>query len=97
MLKKLRIFYLVKLLKVGNPKSIHLVSGCPPIKYPCSYGVDFPDIEELLVNRVPENKLALELEVDTVNYLNVNHMKKIANEMIGGTCDACFTGNYIEK
>lgn len=91
------IKYLVTLLKKGNPKSIHLVSGCPPIKYPCNYGVDFPDIEELLVNRVPENKLAFELGVESVNYLNIDHMKNIADEMINGTCDACFTGNYLDK
>jgi len=89
--------YLIKYIRSFSPKQIHLVSGCPPIARPCHYGVDFADIEELIINRIPDIKdLEKELDVDSLTYLNQNDLDIISNKMIGGVCNGCMTNTYLD-
>ena len=83
--------YLIKYIRaVASPREIHIISGSPPIKHPCMYGVDFPDIEELFANRVPVEDMPARLNVDSVTYLDVDRLPKLQ----GSICSACFTGDY---
>jgi len=84
------IKYLVKYIKSFQPKEIHFVTGCPPIKYPCRYGVDFPDIEELIANKISVEKLAANIGVNSLTYLDLAKLLKIKQNV----CNACFTGSY---
>ena len=90
------IKYLIQYLRQYQPKEIHLISGCPPIKYPCHYGVDFPDIEELIANKIPIKELSNKLGVESLHYLDLNNLVEVSNNTIGSICNACFTGNYLE-
>jgi amidophosphoribosyltransferase len=90
------IKYLIKYLRQHQPKEIHLISGCPPIKYPCHYGVDFPDIEELIANKIPIKELSNKLGVESLHYLDLNNLVEVSNNTIGSVCNSCFTGNYLE-
>ena len=83
--------YLIKYIKMYNPKEIHIISGTPPIKYSCHYGVDFPDMEELIANKVRVNDMAEHFGVDSVIYLEVDNLKKIKDNV----CNACMTGEYL--
>lgn len=83
--------YLVQYLKSFKPKEIHLIVGSPPIKNPCFYGVDFPDIEELAINRMSEEELRVDLGLQTLTYLDVENLK----ELSPNSCTACFTGDYL--
>ena len=40
----------IRALRDAGAKEIHLRVSCPPIRFPCFYGVDFPTKEELLAN-----------------------------------------------
>ena len=90
------IKYLIQYLRQYQPKEIHLISGCPPIKYPCHYGVDFPDIEELIANKISIKELSNKLGVESLHYLDLNNLVEVSNNTIGSICNACFTGNYLE-
>lgn len=81
---------MVKYIKSFQPKEIHFVTGCPPIKYPCRYGVDFPDIEELIANKISVEKLAANIGVNSLTYLDLAKLLKIKQNV----CNACFTGSY---
>ena len=84
--------YLIKYIKLScDVKSIHIVSGTPPIKHPCLYGVDFPDIEDLFANNVSVDKMHEHLDVQSVSYLDVSTLHKLTDNI----CDACFTGKYM--
>ena len=85
------VSYLIKYIKQFNPSEIHFISGSPPIKYPCNYGVDFPDIEELIANRIPVEKLSDHYEIDSLTYLDFEKLMDTKNNV----CNACFTGNYM--
>lgn len=72
-------------------RSIHIISGTPPIKHPCFYGVDFPDIEELFANNVQVKDMPKHLDVDSVSYLDIETLHAVKDNI----CDACFTGKYL--
>ena len=90
------------MLHAAKVKEIHVRVTCPPIIAPCMYGIDMSSIDELLVpNRVenPEDitqeeyqKLAKELDVDSLRYLTVNEMKAAIDD--DGLCLGCITGKY---
>ncbi|MBI1972772.1 amidophosphoribosyltransferase [Candidatus Woesearchaeota archaeon] len=85
--------------EAANPKSIHLRSACPPIYFPCVYGVDFPTRNELIAPKYEveelETKLAKVLEIDSVKYLSLSSLRKIFTEVKKeSVCNACLTGDY---
>ena len=41
---------------------------------------------------IPE--IAKAIDVDTLNYLSIENVRKIAEEAHCGLCSACFDGNY---
>ncbi|MBN1396654.1 MAG: amidophosphoribosyltransferase [Bacteroidetes bacterium] len=88
---------LVKLIKEAGPKEVHFRVSCPPIKFPCYYGMDFPSREELIANRFEGDieAIAKELGVDSLAYLPMD--KLIASAPVDegrNYCTACFDGNY---
>lgn len=88
---------LVKLLREGNPKSIHLRISSPPIMHPCYYGMDFPSRSELIAHSKGGNieEIKNYLEVDSLEYLTIDEMLEAVSEAgINNFCTACFSGNY---
>ena len=85
------VSYLIKYIRKFNPKEVHFISGSPPIKHPCRYGVDFPDIEELIANQIPVDKLADHFGLDSLTYLEIDRLMELKDNV----CNACFTGNYM--
>jgi amidophosphoribosyltransferase len=88
---------LVKLLREGNPKAIHLRISSPPIMHPCYYGMDFPSRAELIAHnkhgKIEEIKNYL--EVDSLEYLTIEEMLDAVSEAgEENFCTACFSGNY---
>jgi amidophosphoribosyltransferase len=88
---------LVKLLREGNPKAIHLRISSPPIMHPCFYGMDFPSRSELIASRLEGNieEIKNYLEVDSLEYLTIEEMLEAVSEAgKDNFCTACFSGNY---
>lgn len=88
---------LVKLLREGNPKAIHLRISSPPIMHPCYYGMDFPSRSELIAHSKGGNieEIKNYLEVDSLEYLTIDEMLEAVSEAgIENFCTACFSGNY---
>lgn len=88
---------LVRLIQEAEPKEIHFRVTCPPIKYPCYYGMDFPSKDELIANRCNSDveKIRLELRVDSLAYLSMENLLEAAwTENGAHYCTACFSGDY---
>jgi amidophosphoribosyltransferase len=88
---------LVKLIREAEPKEVHFRVSCPPIRFPCHYGMDFPSREELIANRFNGDIDAIrrELNVDSLNYLPMEKLLESAPTDDGKHyCTACFNGNY---
>ena len=69
--------HLISLVKSYNPKQIHFVVASPPIKYTCSYGVDFADIEELVANKMSVKEMELHFGFNSLTYLDIDNIKNI--------------------
>ncbi len=82
-----------KLLLIGV-KKIHLRITAPPIISQCYYGIDIPTKGELIANGKSVNEIKKELNVTTLKYIDIKHMKKIFKEQV---CTSCFTGKYNNK
>ncbi|MCC6355804.1 MAG: amidophosphoribosyltransferase [Verrucomicrobiae bacterium] len=83
----------VNLREVGA-KEVHLRVSCPPHRFPCFYGIDFPDKKDLLANQMTRAEIAKYLGVDSIGYLDVDGMIRATGRKGSEFCVACFTGDY---
>lgn len=81
-------------LRQAGAKEIHLRISCPPIRYPCFYGVDFPTKEELLANNRTMEEIRDYLEVDSIGYISLDGLLKCASKPADHYCTACWSGKY---
>ena len=57
---------LIELLKAHGAARVYLASTCPPIVYPCYYGIDFPTRKELVASDPDSSEVAKALDADGV-------------------------------
>lgn len=84
----------IKTLREAGAKEIHMRVSCPPIRYPCYYGIDFPTKEELLANNRDIDQIREFLGVDSVHYLSLEGMLDAAGFPADHYCTACWSGKY---
>src|SRR5437660_1648547 len=81
-------------LREAGAKEVHMRVSCPPHRFACHYGIDFPDPEKLIANQMPMDEICEYLGVDSLGYLDVDGMVKATGQPANSFCLACFTGNY---
>lgn len=84
----------IRSLRQAGAKEIHLRVACPPVRFPCFYGVDFPTREELLANQVPLSEISRALEADSVEYLSLEGLLSCVSLPADHYCTACWSGQY---
>ena len=84
----------IRALRQANAKQIHMRVSCPPIRFPCFYGVDFPTKEELLANNRTPEQIADFLEVDSIGYQSLEGLLSCTGYPAEYYCTACWTGRY---
>ncbi len=84
----------VKNLRQAGAKEVHLRISCPPHRFPCAYGIDFPTREELLANKYSVEEIKKYLDCDSIGYLSLEGMLKCASLPKENYCTACWTGEY---
>ncbi|MFN7170389.1 MAG: amidophosphoribosyltransferase, partial [Candidatus Omnitrophota bacterium] len=88
----------VRNLREAGAKEVHLRISCPPHKFPCFYGIDFPTRKELLGARFKIKEIEKFLNVDSLGYLSLEGMLSCVKAYPQENyCVACFTGNYPVK
>ncbi len=83
----------VKAIREAGAKEVHLRISCPPHKWPCFYGIDFPSKDELIANKMSHKEIEKYLEVDSLGYLSIDGMLKAVGNHTK-YCTACFSGKY---
>jgi len=81
-------------LREAGAKEVHLRIGCPPHKFACYYGIDFPDPKNLLANQLAPEEISHYLGVDSIGYLDVEGMVRATGLPKNEFCLACFNGQY---
>jgi amidophosphoribosyltransferase len=84
----------IRALREAGAREIHMRVSCPPIRFPCYYGVDFPTTEELLANNRTLDEIREFLEVDSVGYLSLEGLLSCASLPPEHYCTACWSGKY---
>ncbi len=82
----------VKKLRELGAAEVHCRIGCPPVKFPCHYGVDFPSRRELIASELGIEEIRRFLGLDSLAYLSLEGMLSAVDQM--GYCKACFDGEY---
>ena len=57
---------IVKMLKEAGAKEVHFRVASPEIKFPCYYGIDTPNQEELISHRMTKEEICEFIEADTL-------------------------------
>lgn len=83
---------IVRMLRDAGATEVHVRISSPPFMWPCYFGTDIPEREQLIAyNRTVED-IRQVIGADTLGYLNLHRL----DEMVEGLsiCKGCFTGNY---
>ena len=83
---------IVTLLKEYGAGDITLALTCPPLRYPCYYGIDFPTGSELLAANRTEEEIADWLGVNQIIYMEKEHLKDAIG--LDSLCTACLDNDY---
>lgn len=81
-------------LREAGAKEIHMRVSCPPLMYPCFYGVDFPTKEELIANNKNLEELREYLGVDSLGYISLEGLLSCVSLPPDHYCTACWSGEY---
>ena len=85
----------VKLLREAGAAEVHLRVASPPFLYPCYYGTDVPNFDQLISHKHSVSEVCKMIGADTLAYLSLEDLPKIVPDVRDtGFCNACFTGNY---
>ncbi len=84
----------VTTLREAGAKEVHMRISCPPHKWPCHYGIDFPTRDELLAAKNSPDKIREYLGCDSLGYLSLDGMIKATGQPAKEFCHACYTGEY---
>ena len=85
---------IIRLLREAGAKEVHFAVSCPPFRNPCFFGTDIDSRENLIACRMSVEEIAKEIDVDSLTYLSVEGVGKIAEGAGCGFCTGCFTGEY---
>ena len=84
----------IKLLRDSGAKEVHMLSSAPKFIAPCNYGTDIPSKDVLIANKYTTEEMREIIGADSLGFLSVESLKKIAPDSNCAFCDACFTENY---
>jgi amidophosphoribosyltransferase len=84
----------IKALREAGAKEIHMRVSCPPHRFPCHYGIDFPTREELIASSRSVEKIREFIGLDSLAYLSQEGMVGAMPQPSDSFCLACYTGSY---
>ena len=83
---------IVRMLREAGAKEVHMRVSSPPFLWPCYFGTDVPEREQLIAYNRSVEEICEVIGSDSLAYLRQERLSQIANGL--GICKGCFTGNY---
>jgi amidophosphoribosyltransferase len=71
-----------------------MLSSAPMFIAPCYFGTDIPSKQELMACNHTLEEMRELIGADSLGFLSVDSLHKIAPECGCGFCDGCFTEHY---
>jgi amidophosphoribosyltransferase len=83
----------VKKLRELGARELHMRVSCPPIRFPCYYGIDFSSKGELIAANHSVEDIARYIGLDSLYYMSIEGLlSSVGNQK--KFCLACFNGQY---
>ena len=86
---------IVKMLRDAGAKEVHMRVSSPPFLWPCYFGTDIPEREQLIAYNRSSSDICRVIGADSLAYLDVSRLSKISEGL--PICSGCFTGRYPLK
>jgi amidophosphoribosyltransferase len=86
---------IVKMVRDAGAKEVHVRISSPPTLFPCFYGIDTPDREELIASKHTLEETRRYVTADTLEYMDIDNMMDTMDSEKSTYCAACFDGNYV--
>ncbi|MCI9463309.1 MAG: amidophosphoribosyltransferase [Lachnospiraceae bacterium] len=83
---------IVKLLREAGAAQVHMRVSSPPFLWPCYFGTDVPEREQLIAYKHSLEEICSIIGADSLAYLRIERLDEIAGCL--GICKGCFTGKY---
>ncbi len=85
---------IVDLLRQAGAVEVHMRSSAPPFIDLCYYGTDIGSKDNLIACRHSLDEIAKIIDVDSLGYLSVENVTKLAPKNCKGFCTACFNSKF---
>ncbi|MCL2038091.1 amidophosphoribosyltransferase [Candidatus Saccharibacteria bacterium] len=85
---------LVKLVKSAGAKEVHLAISSPPVKFPDFYGINTPDIDELIATQMSIKQMTKHFGATSLNFLSLKGTVKATGLPAKNLNKSCFDGKY---
>lgn len=85
----------IKALREAGASEVHMRVSCPPHRFGCYFGIDFPQPSALIANNMSLDEIKKTLDLDSLSYLSCEGMLScVRAHAPGDYCTACFSGDY---
>jgi amidophosphoribosyltransferase len=84
----------VAMLREAGATEVHILVTCPPLQWPCFYGIDMPTRQELIAADLTVEQIRAYVGADSLGYLSQTAMVEAAGGDASSFCTACFDGEY---
>ncbi len=84
----------VQSLRNAGAKEVHMLISCPPSRFPCFYGIDFPSGDQLIAAKNTVEEIRQSLNLDSLQYLSIDGMVEATGMPKDSFCLACFNNDY---
>jgi len=88
------VVQIISLLRDAGAKEVHVLSSAPKFIAPCYFGTDIPSRDELFAFNHSTEDMRRIIGADSLGFLSLKNLEKIAPNSKCGFCDACFSENY---
>lgn len=85
---------IVQMVREAGAREVHVRIPSPPTAWPCHYGIDTPNREELIAARHTVEEIAHFIGADSLAYLSLDGLLGCLSGPRESYCTACWTGEY---
>lgn len=85
---------IVEMVRAAGAKEVHMRISSPPTKHSCFYGINTPDPDELLANKMNLDEMCKAINADSLAFVSPDGMYRAIGKPRDVHCDACFSGDY---
>ena len=83
---------IVRMLRDAGATEVHMRVSSPPFLYPCYFGTDIPEREQLIAYRRSNEEVCELIGADSLAYLGMERLPQIVDGL--PICSGCFSGKY---